>query len=96
MQNYLNLEEKKRIKNKIKAYHIFSERSDYYEAFKRMKFTEIRVLTAITPVALDIFGDDKVLILNYKEPASCILIYDVHTATSFKQFFEQLWKIALK
>ena len=85
---------KKRVAKKIKARHILSERSEYYTAFKKMRHTEARVLTAITPVAIDIFGDDKVLILNYAEPVSCILIYDKNTATSFKQFFEQLWKIA--
>lgn len=84
----------KRIQKRIFARHIISESGDYYEYFRKLKCTEARVLIGITPVAVDIFGDDKVLILNYKEPASCILIYDVNTTTSFRQFFEQLWKIA--
>ncbi len=85
---------KQRIARKIFARHIFSERSDYYDAFKKLKYTKARVLTAITPVAVDVFGEDRVIILNYTEPGSWILIYDKNTATSFKQFFEQLWKIA--
>lgn len=85
---------KKRIDRKIRARHLFSERSGYYDAFKMLRFTEARVLTALTPVAVDVFGLDKVLILNYEEPASCILIQDKNTAASFRQFFEQLWKIA--
>ena len=59
-----------------------------------MPYTEVRILQGFTPVAIDVFGEDKVLILNYAEPCSCTLIYDHNTATSFKHFFEQLWKIA--
>lgn len=85
---------KGRIKKKIHARHIFSEKSDYFKTFKHMPHTSARVLSAITPAAIDVFGEDKTLILNYTEPASCILIYDKNTTTSFRQFFEQLWKIA--
>ncbi len=87
---------RQRIAKKVFARHIFSERSDYYEAFNKLTYTEARVLTAITPVAVDVFGEDRVLILNYTEPGSWILIYDKNTATSFRQFFDQLWKIAKK
>lgn len=85
---------KERIAKKIRARHIFSERSSYYDTFKMLRFTEARVLTALTPAAIDVFGLDKVLILNYEGPGSCILVYDKNTATSFRQFFEQLWNIA--
>lgn len=83
-----------RIAKRVRVRYIFSERSDYMKAFKKMKYTETRVLTAITPSAVDIFGKDKVLLFNYAEPASCILIYDKNIATSFRQFFEQLWTLA--
>ena len=83
-----------RIKNKIKARHIYSEKGTYSEEFKKVKLTEHKFLEGFTPVTVDIFGDDKVLILNYQEPINCILIYDKNTATSFRNFFEQLWKIA--
>ena len=59
-----------------------------------MPLTEAKVLDALTPVAVDIFGNDKVLILNYTDPITCILIYDKNTALSFTNFFNQLWKIA--
>lgn len=85
---------KERIERKIHARHIFSEKSSYFSEFKLLRHTEARILTGITPVTIDVFGEDKVLILNYEEPTSCILIYDRNTATSFRQFFEQLWKIA--
>jgi len=86
----------KRILRKIKAKHIFSERGWYFKKFKNMKYTQSKVLEAFTPVAIDIFGKDKVLIHNYGKPEliSCILIYDENTAISFTHFFNQLWKLA--
>ena len=84
----------KRVEKRTKFSGIFSERSEYFQDFKKMKHTEVKVLEGITPVTVDIFGEDKVLILNYNEPISCILIHNKNTAISFKQFFNQLWKIA--
>jgi sugar-specific transcriptional regulator TrmB len=83
-----------RVKRRITQRVIFSERSKYFEEFKQKRHTNVRVLTAITPVAVEVFGTDRTLILNYTEPSSAILIYDKNTATSFRHFFEQLWKIA--
>jgi hypothetical protein len=85
---------KKRIAKKIFAQGIFSDEGAYLKEYKKMKYTKIKVLTAITPVTVDIYGKDRVLILNYSEPISCILIYDKNTAVSFIQFFQQLWQIA--
>ncbi len=84
----------KRISKKIIAKHLFSETSDFYKEFRKMKYTQVRVLKGITPVTVDIFGKKTVLIMNYKEPISCILIQDENTAQSFRQFFYQLWKSA--
>jgi hypothetical protein len=84
----------KRIGMKINAKHIFSERSNYYKIFKKMRYTQARVLTGLTPVTVDIFGNEKVIILNYAEPVSCTLIHDKNTATSSRNFFYQLWEIA--
>jgi sugar-specific transcriptional regulator TrmB len=86
--------QKNRIEKKIKQKMIFSERSSFYDFFSRNKFTQVRVLTGITPVTVDIFGDDKTLILNYAKTPSCILIYDRNTAQSFKTFFLTLWSQA--
>lgn len=84
----------RRVNKKIIAKHIFSERGDYFNEFKKMKYTESKVLKGLTPVTIDIFGNEKVLILNYNEPFSCTMIYDKNTATSFINFFYQLWRIA--
>lgn len=88
--------QKKRIARKIHGRHIFSEKSIYAKTFNDMSRTEIRVLEGITPVTVDIFGNNTVLILNYNEPVSCIMIQDKNTAASFRHFFEQLWVQAKK
>src|SRR3989338_10180663 len=84
----------RRINKKISQKMIFSERSDYDKMFAKSKYTQVKVLTGITPVTVDIFGEDKTLIINYGKSPSCILIYDKNTAQSFRQFFKQLWKLA--
>ncbi len=84
----------RRVSKKITAKHIFSEKGAYADTFKKMKHTEVKILEGLTPVTIDIFGEDKVLILNYNEPFSCTMIYDKNTALSFRSFFYQLWKIA--
>ena len=86
----------RRLGRRIIAKHIFSDRGEYYKLFKKMKHTKAKVLTGLTPVTIDIFGEDKVLILNYNKPESCTMIYDKNTASSFKTFFYQLWGIARK
>ena len=83
-----------RINKKFSQKMIFSERSQYYKKFTKSKYTQAKVLTGITPVTVDIFGEDKTLILNYGDTPSCILIDDKNTAQSFRQFFKQLWKLA--
>jgi sugar-specific transcriptional regulator TrmB len=84
----------KRIQKKMRARHLFSDEGEYYKRYEKYSYTKNKRLSGITPAAIDIFGHDKVLILNYTEPCSCILIYDENIATSFKQLFEQLWAIA--
>src|SRR3989344_5827677 len=84
----------KRISKKIIAKHLFSEKSEFFDEFKKMKCTEAKFLEGITPVTIDIFGTKTALIMNYKDPISCILIQDENTVQSFRQFFYQLWKIA--
>ncbi len=84
-----------RIKRKIIGKHIFSESgSDYINKFRKMTYTQVRVLEEITPSAIDVFGEDKVLIFNYEEPSTCIFIYNRNIAKSFTSFFYNLWKIA--
>jgi len=83
-----------RINKRIPQKMIFSEKSPYLKKFTKSKYTQVKVLTGITPATVDVFGEDKTLILNYGDSPSCILIYDKNTAQSFRQFFKQLWKLA--
>ena len=46
----------KRINKKIVAKHLFSETSKFCNEFKKMKYTETKILKGITPVTIDIFG----------------------------------------
>ncbi|MCC7570860.1 hypothetical protein KO465_05965 [Candidatus Micrarchaeota archaeon] len=87
----VNLEYQKR---KLKCKLIISDKGKYFKEIKKIPCVSVKVLEGITPNTVNIFGNDKVLIMNYKEPTSCILIYSEDTATSFKEFFEQLWKMA--
>lgn len=85
---------KDRINKKIICKAIFSDKNtDYFKAFKKMRFTEIKVLTGITPSAIDIIGK-RVLIFTYGEEPSCLSIKNKEIALSFTSFFEALWKIA--
>ncbi len=85
-----------REKRKIVCKCIFSDNlGDYYKFFKKLRFTEVRVLKGLTPSAIDIMGD-KVLIFTYGEEPSCLYIDNKEIAESFKSFFELLWKIAKK
>jgi sugar-specific transcriptional regulator TrmB len=78
--------------NKLR--YILSEKGDYAKALAKYKNTKIRYLTSFTPAAITVYGNQHVFIINYGDEPSCIYIQSEDTATSFKQFFNQLWKIA--
>ena len=87
---------KERIKKKIICKAIFSDKgTDYYNLFKNMRFTKVKVLLELTPSAIDIMKD-KVLIFTYEKEISCLVISNEEIAKSFKTFFESIWKIAKK
>lgn len=85
---------KQRIKGKIICKAIFSDKgTEYYNAFKKMKYTKIKVFKGITPSAIDVMGD-KVLIFTYKDEPSCLLITNEEIAKSFTTFFNNMWNIS--
>jgi sugar-specific transcriptional regulator TrmB len=85
-----------RANKKIVCKAIFSDRNtEYYKAFKKMKFAEVRILEGVTPSAIDVMKD-RVLIFTYGEEPSCLVIKNPEIAESFKSFFEALWKVAKK
>jgi len=95
-QHYWTKWEKMRTSKKISARYILSQKGIIYNDLKSEKNISLRLLELNTPVGVDVYGTDKVLIMHYQEPTSCTLIYDEHTATSFKSYFETMWKIAKK
>ncbi len=85
---------RERIKKHIKCKVIFSEtKSEYYKKILKMSLTETRVLTGITPTAIDIIGNN-ILILTHGEEPSCLLIKNSEISESFRTFFYNLWGIA--
>jgi hypothetical protein len=95
-QKYWVKWERMREQKKIHARYIISEKGIIYKDLKKTKGVKVRLLPLDTPVGIDIYGKDKVLILHYQEPISCTLIYDENTARTFKSYFEPLWKISKK
>ena len=84
---------KERVRMKKHCKFIFSDRgNEHYKILKKLPFTEVRVIEGFTPAAVDVIGD-KALIFTHEEP-SCLLITSKEISASFRQFFEQLWKIA--
>lgn len=90
---WIKWEKMRQLKN-IRARYILSQKGAIYDDIKKEKNVQTKILALNTPVGIDIYGTDKILIIQYQEPASCTLIYDENTATSFKSFFEVLWKVA--
>ena len=82
-----------RIKRKIRCKVIFSDRgSEHYAYFKKMKYTEVKVMEGLTPAAVDVMAN-KVMIFTHIEP-SCLVVTSDEIKQSFTQFFNTLWKIA--
>lgn len=85
---------RQRIRKKIRCRLIFSEKdTPYYKIYKKMKYTEVRVIKGVTPAAVDIIGE-RVLILTHGEPPSCLSIKHPEIVQSFKTFFDSLWGVA--
>jgi len=82
-----------RVKKKIVCKVIFSDRgSEHYAYFKKMRYTQVKVLEGLTPAAVDIMAN-KVMIFTHIEP-SCLVVTSNEIRQSFTQFFNTLWKIA--
>ena len=85
---------RERIKKRIMCKAIFSDKdTEYFNAFQKMAYTYVKTLKGITPSAIDIIGG-QILIFTYEERPSCLSVKNLEIATSFKTFFETLWRIA--
>lgn len=94
--SFWSLMNAKTAKNGIRSKYLFSDKEIFFNKTRKLKNCSVRLLTIVIPTTISIFGKDKVLIMNYEEPSSFILIEDEKIAQSFICFFEQLWKIAKK
>ena len=80
------------LKKKVKI--IFSDKNTkYWRFFKKLKFTEVKEILHFTPSAILII-DNEVFIFSYEDKFTCIHILTKSIASSFSQFFDDLWKIS--
>lgn len=93
-QDYWLRWEKMRLSKKISARYILSQKEKIYSDLKTVDNVKVKLLNADTPVGIDIYGKDILLILHYQDPVTCTMIYDEHTVTTFKSYFEILWNVA--
>ena len=85
---------KERIKLKKEAKILFSDRNTkYWEFYKKLKLTKIKSISNLTPSAVMII-DNHSFIFSYEEEFTCIHIISKQTATSFRDFFNSIWKQA--
>jgi HTH-type transcriptional regulator, sugar sensing transcriptional regulator len=80
-----------RIKRKINSKMIVANK-DSYEAWKKTKLTEFRLLPLISSAPFTVSGD-TVLIYNW-EDISVVKIKNRAIADSFREFYMSLWKTA--
>lgn len=87
---------RQRSKQGIKLKIIFSKfAKERYKEFMKMKYTEVKFLSFGTPSTINIYKDTTILLIMSPSPAA-IRIKDKKTTESFKQYFNQMWKIAKK
>ena len=84
-----------RAKKGVSCRLIFSEKDKtyYYKQLEKIPKTKIRRITLFTPAAIAILGN-KTLIFDYRENPLCIVIENDNISSSFKEFFESMWRIA--
>ena len=83
----------KGIKQKI----IFNEEAkrNIQEYFQHKKLFQVRSMKNTTPSEINIWADNVMVVILRKNP-TVILIKDKKVADSFRQYFENMWKIAKK
>lgn len=83
-----------RISQHKQAQALFTDRNtSYWQEFKKMKLTETKCLTSLSPSAIMII-DTWCFIFSYEEEFTCIAIQSPSITKSFTSFFDSLWLIA--
>ncbi|MEK6947906.1 MAG: helix-turn-helix domain-containing protein [Nanoarchaeota archaeon] len=82
-----------RVRLKKNAKCLFSDKNtDYWKFFKKLKHTEVREITTLSPSSVMIV-DDNTFIFSYQEEFICIHIQSYSISRSFSGFFNSLWNI---
>jgi hypothetical protein len=91
---FLDVVHKKRIKDKVRLRILINKESEKYGgARKKMPLTEVRYIDASTKTEYGVLNDQFFLISYGEEPYG-LLIKDKNFASTYKVFFEMLWKQA--
>lgn len=83
------------LNKKLTARYLYNDKGEHYKLIKELPNISCKVLSEPTPLTIDVFGKNVVLLLNY-QAEQFILIIDEHTAKTFTTLFNQLWKQAKK
>lgn len=97
MAGRLNSFHEKRIKKKVKMYHIYHEESiERVEYLKKLSYTPIRLFPKLhSRVATFIYGDYVVLSI-WEPPIKHIVIKDKDLAEAYLDYFWVIWKASKK
>lgn len=83
-----------RLKRGIRCRILFTERgTPYYNIFRKMRLTEVKVISGISPAATDVMGK-RVLIMTHGNEPSILSIKNHEIAVSYTTFFNNLWGMA--
>ncbi|MFT4310388.1 MAG: TrmB family transcriptional regulator [Candidatus Woesearchaeota archaeon] len=92
-KNYCHYVTSKKIRPKV----LFkTENTPFIHDIIQTKGFEIRTTTFAHMIPIAMYGDTKILIMNYDEPMTFILIYSKKITASFKELFYMLWENAKK
>ncbi|MBI2666554.1 TrmB family transcriptional regulator [Candidatus Woesearchaeota archaeon] len=84
--------ERARLGKKAKILFV-DKNTSYWDFFQKLKHTQTRILSSITPSAFMIVGNHSFL-FSYEEEFSCAHIISRPIAHSLSSFFDDLWKNA--
>lgn len=84
----------KRVELKKSAQILFSDKkTDYWNFFKKLKHTQVKELSSLSPSAIMII-DQQAFLFSYDEDLSCIQMVSPSAAKSLSNFFDELWRTA--
>jgi sugar-specific transcriptional regulator TrmB len=98
MKGFIEFYHKRRIERKITQRHIYNENAkDRIGVLNSMPFTKAAYLPKEydSPAATTVYGS-KVAFFIWSEPPLGILIESERMAESYRNYFELLWKLAIK